>query len=217
MRVSKWFVALLFIGPFFAFAAPLSGKAAPAASPIPIATKKTAVFAGGCFWCMQPPFDKLKNEGVIAVRVGYAGGTKVNPTYEETSSGATGHRESVEVTYDPRKITYAKLLDVFWHNIDPFNKDGQFCDSGEQYTGAVFYNDEAEKIAFEKSRDEVKKTAVGSGEFATVARPYTNFYAAEGYHQSYYEKNPIRYNYYRHRCGRDDRLKAVWGAKSGGH
>ncbi len=173
---------------------------------------ETAVFAGGCFWCMQPPFDKLKSQGVISTRVGYAGGTKENPTYEETSAGGTGHREAIEVTYNPQKISYRKLLETFWHNVDPFDSRGQFCDKAEQYTSAVFYKSNSEKVEYEKSLNEVvKNTAKVKGEVATIAKPFTNFYPAEDYHQAYYSKNPIRYKYYRNGCGRDARLKEVWG------
>ena len=163
----------------------------------------TAIFAGGCFWCMQPPFDALKGNGVKAVRVGYSGGAKENPTYEETSKGQTGHREVVEVNYDPKKITYSQLLKVFWENIDPFDKYGQFCDKGEQYTSAVFYSNEQEKSAFEKTKPK--------GQVTTLILPAKKFYPAEEYHQSYYKKNPIRYKFYRYNCGRDKRLKEVWG------
>lgn len=163
----------------------------------------TAIFAGGCFWCMQPPFDALKGKGVNSVVVGYSGGTKENPTYEQTSAGGTGHRESIEVNYDPKKISYSQLIKIFWENIDPFDQYGQFCDKGEQYTSAVFYNNEQEKMEFEKTKPK--------GKVATLLLPAKKFYPAEEYHQSYYTKNPIRYKFYRYNCGRDKRLKEVWG------
>lgn len=172
---------------------------------------ETAIFAGGCFWCMQAPFDDLKKDGVIAVTVGYTGGTKDNPTYEETSAGTTGHREAVQVTFDPKKIDYDKLLNIFWANIDPVDKAGQFCDKGEQYTSAVFYTNDSQKKSAEESLLKIKKSLKVKGEIATALLPAKKFFAAEDYHQSYYSKNPIRYKYYRSRCGRDDRLKEVWG------
>ncbi|MFA6236344.1 MAG: peptide-methionine (S)-S-oxide reductase MsrA [Bacteriovorax sp.] len=163
----------------------------------------TAVFAGGCFWCMEPPFEALK--GVSTVKAGYAGGTKLNPTYEEVSSGTTGHKEVIEVTYDPKQVAYAQLLKVFWENIDPFDKHGQFCDKGSQYTSAVFASSEEAKKEFEKSRPK------GKGEVVTQLLPAATFYPAEEYHQDYYKKNPIRYKFYRYNCGRDNRLKEIWG------
>ena len=163
----------------------------------------TAIFSGGCFWCMQPPFDSLKSRGVIKTTVGYTGGTKENPTYEETSAGGTGHRESIEVVYDAKKISYQDLLKVFWENIDPFDQYGQFCDKGEQYTSAIFYTSEEQKKEAEASRPK--------GKVVTLILPAKKFYPAEEYHQSYYTKNPIRYKFYRFNCGRDKRLKEVWG------
>lgn len=175
------------------------------------ADSETAIFAGGCFWCMQGPFDDLKKEGVISVTVGYTGGTKDKPTYEETSAGNTGHREAVEVVFDPKKIAYSKLLKIFWANVDPVDKAGQFCDKGEQYTSAVFYSNDAQKKTYEDSLESIKAKKKVKGDITTVILPTKKFYAAEDYHQSYYTKNPIRYKYYRSRCGRDDRLKEVWG------
>lgn len=163
----------------------------------------TAIFAGGCFWCMQPPFDALKSKGVLKTTVGYTGGVKDNPTYEETSSGTTGHREAIQVDYDEKKISYRELLKVFWENIDPYNGKGQFCDKGEQYTSAIFYVNEAQKKEAEASKPK--------GKVETLILPAKKFYAAETYHQDYYLKNPIRYKFYRYNCGRDQRLKEVWG------
>jgi peptide-methionine (S)-S-oxide reductase len=174
------------------------------------ANQQVAIFAGGCFWCMQGPFDELP--GVLSTKVGYTGGTKDNPSYEETSSGSTGHREAVEVTFDPQKITYKKLLDVFWKNIDPLDAKGQFCDKGEQYTSAVFYLNEEQKKIFESSKSEIEKDAHLKSKIQTVLLPAKKFYSAEDYHQSYYKKNTVRYKYYRLRCGRDNRLKELWGA-----
>ncbi len=170
---------------------------------------ETATFAGGCFWCMEHPFDQL--DGVISVMPGYTGGSKKNPTYEEVSSGTTGHAESVQITYDPSKITYAKLLDVFWHNIDPTVKDQQFCDVGSQYRSAIFYHTMEQKQLAEASKNALEK----SGRFKhiyTEIVPASDFYPAEEYHQHYYKKNPVRYNFYRWNCGRDQRLHELWGA-----
>lgn len=164
-----------------------------------------AIFAGGCFWCMQGPFDQQK--GVASTRVGYTGGTKINPTYKEVSAGGTGHLESVEVSFDPTQVSYKELLAIFWKNIDPYNKAGQFCDTGEQYTSAIFYEGDAQKKAAEESKQAL---TLPKDKIATAIRPAMIFYAAEEYHQSYYKKNPLLYKYYRFRCGRDQRLKEVW-------
>ena len=164
-----------------------------------------ATFAGGCFWCMEPPFERLK--GVVSVTSGYTGGTKVNPTYEEVSEGGTGHRESVEVLYDPKQIGYAQLLDVFWHNVDPTNDHGQFCDNGLQYTTAIFVHDAEQRRLAEVSKAALQKKF----RVYTEILPAGPFYRAEEYHQDYYKKNPIRYHFYRFNCGRDQRLEQVWG------
>lgn len=166
----------------------------------------TAIFAGGCFWCMEPPFEKL--EGVISVTSGYTGGTKKNPTYEEVSAGGTGHTEAVKIEFDPKKISFKKLLEVFWRNIDPAAKDRQFCDSGSQYRSGIFYlNDEQKKEALESKKALEKKFPAIYTEISQAGE----FYPAEEYHQDYYKKNPIRYKYYRHGCGRDKRLEEIWG------
>lgn len=172
-----------------------------------------ATFAGGCFWCMEPPFEKL--DGVKAVISGYTGGWKKNPTYEEVSAGQTGHAESVEVQYDPQKITYQRLLQVFWHNIDPTAKDRQFCDSGNQYRSAIFYHNETEKKLAEDSKREIEKSGRINGEIYTQIVPASQFYPAEEYHQDFYKKNPIRYHSYRIGCRRDERLAQLWGAAAG--
>ena len=191
-------IALAAIG--FASLAPTAARAAT----------ETAIFAGGCFWCMVPPFEELP--GVITVTSGYTGGTKPNPTYEEVSAGGTGHAESVEVLYDPAKVGYERLLDVYWHNIDPTVSDRQFCDVGNQYRSAIFVKDGAQRKAAESSRDAVqKKLGVPVKTQIVDAGP---FYAAEDYHQDYYKKNPIRYRYYRWGCGRDARLEEIWGAEA---
>jgi len=170
-----------------------------------------ATFAGGCFWCMEPPFDKL--DGVISTTSGYTGGHVENPTYSQVSDGGTGHAESVEIRYDPNKVSYEKLLDVFWHNIDPLAKDRQFCDSGTQYRSAVFYHDEDQRALAIASRDRLAKEK--GWDIQTEIVPATKFYPAEEYHQDYYLKNPVRYKYYRNGCGRDQRLEQLWG--SSGH
>jgi len=174
-----------------------------------------ATFAGGCFWCMEPPYDKLP--GVVATISGYTGGRKANPTYEEVSSGTTGHAESVTVVYDPKKVTYEKLLDVFWHNIDPTVKDRQFCDGGNQYRTAIFYHDEAQRKAAEASKAALEKSKPFREPIVTEIVMAGPFYPAEDYHQDFYMKNPVRYQLYRSGCGRDARLKQLWGDQAGGH
>lgn len=167
-----------------------------------------ATFAGGCFWCMEPPFDELG--GVISTTPGYIGGTKKNPTYEEVSSGTTGHAEALQVVYDPKRITYEKLLEVFWRNIDPLTANGQFCDLGSQYRSAIFYHDGTQKSLAEKSKKTVQSRLKQPVVTEIVAASV--FYPAEEYHQDYYKKNPVRYKLYSHGCGRAQRLEEVWGA-----
>lgn len=170
-----------------------------------------ATFAGGCFWCMEAAFDKVA--GVEAVISGYTGGFRKNPTYEEVSSGTTGHAESVEILYNPSKISYAKLLDIFWHNIDPTVKDRQFCDVGTQYRSAIFYHTEDQKRLAEASKKALDASKRFQGPIYTEIVPATEFYRAEEYHQKYHEKNPLRYDFYRFNCGRDKRLKVLWGKR----
>jgi len=174
---------------------------------------KTASFAGGCFWCMEGPFDKL--DGVVSTTSGYAGGQKKNPSYEEVSAGGTGHAESVRVVYDPGKVTYERLLEVFWHNIDPLARDRQFCDTGNQYRSAIFYHDEEQRKAAEASKTALEASGKLKGPIATQIVAADEFWPAEDYHQDYYLKNPIRYRYYRAGCGRDGRLKEIWGERAG--
>jgi peptide-methionine (S)-S-oxide reductase len=168
---------------------------------------ETAIFAGGCFWCMEPPYDKL--DGVLATTSGFSGGDIEDPSYEEVARGNTKHIEVVQVRYNPEKVSYGKLLDVFWKNIDPLDDGGQFCDRGYQYTTAIFVNSEEQRQAAEASKRELK------GRFdqaiVTPIRDAKPFYAAKEYHQNYYEKRPIRYRFYRASCGRDGRLDEVWG------
>jgi len=167
-----------------------------------------ATFAGGCFWCMEPPFDKL--EGVISTTSGYTGGHTKNPTYKQTSSGKTGHTEAVQIIYDPKKVSYEKLLDVFWHNIDPTTPDQQFCDRGNQYRSEIFYHGEEQKRLAYASKAALNKNKPFKAPIVTQVTQASTFYAAEDYHQDYYKKNPIRYRYYRYGCGRDKRLEQLW-------
>jgi peptide-methionine (S)-S-oxide reductase len=186
----------------------LAGSDRPAAAAQAPGKLAKATFAGGCFWCMEPPFDKLP--GVVSTTSGYTGGSKKNPTYEEVSDGGTGHAESVEVVYDPAKISYAKLLDVYWHNVDPVTADAQFCDHGTQYRTAIFVHDAGQKRLAEESKAQVQKKFV-ERKVVTEIVPASTFYPAEEYHQDYYQKNPIRYKFYRTSCGRDARLEEIWG------
>ena len=181
-----------------------AAESSPGGTPLAKAT-----FDGGCFWCMEPPYDEL--EGVISTISGYTGGTKTNPTYEQVSAGATGHTEAVEITYDPKKISYEKLLDVFWRNIDPLTADAQFCDSGSQYRSAIFYHDQNQKTLAESSKKRLQSRF--KQPIVTEISRASEFYPAEDYHQDYYRKNPIRYKIYRYGCGRDKRLQELWGAQ----
>jgi peptide-methionine (S)-S-oxide reductase len=170
---------------------------------------ETATFAGGCFWCMEPPYDKL--DGVISTTSGYTGGHQTDPTYKQVSAGTTGHTEAVRIVYDPVKISYQKLLDVFWRNIDPTTPDRQFCDTGSQYRSGIFYHDDAQKRAAEESLRKLKQTKSFPEPVVTEITAASTFYPAEDYHQDYYQKNPLRYKYYRFACGRDKRLEQLWG------
>ncbi len=180
------------------------GAAIPADRPTAVAT-----FAGGCFWCIEHPFQQL--DGVIEVTSGYTGGQEVNPTYDHVSAGTTGHLEAVQITYDPAKITYAELLDVFWQQIDPTDAGGQFVDRGKQYRTAVFYHDEEQRRQAEASKAALAKSGRYDRPLVTEIVPAAAFYRAEEYHQDYAEKNPMRYGYYRHGSGRDQYLKKTWG------
>lgn len=174
------------------------------------AATQTAVFAGGCFWSMQKVFEPLLSQGIVKTTVGFAGGKKTSPTYDEVVSGSTGHYEAVEVVYDPGKISYEKILDVYWKNIDPYDKDGQFCDKGEQYRTAIFATDKQRKVA-QASKEKLVKSGTLKGTIATEIRAAEKFYAAEDYHQRFYAKNPVRYESYRLGCGRDRRVREIWG------
>ncbi len=196
------FVACLF--------APFGIAAAQPASP---ATTAKATFAGGCFWCVESDFDKV--DGVISTTSGYIGGKTANPTYEQVSSKATGHFEAVEIVFDPKKVSYEKLVEYFWRTIDPTDKNGQFCDKGAPYKTAIFTHDAAQLKAAQNSRDALEKTKPFKAPVVTEIIAATTFYPAETYHQDYYTKNPVRYKYYRTSCGRDARVKELWGAQAG--
>ena len=189
----------------FSFAAPTA--------PAPAGLEK-ATFAGGCFWCMETPFRGLA--GVNKVASGYIGGNVVDATYEQVSDGGTGHAEAVEIVFDPKKISYAKLLEIFWANIDPTVADQQFCDRGDQYRSAIFTHTpaQANAAAASKSKWQTDKRFVGRTIYTEIS-PASAFYAAEEYHQNYAQKNPTRYKYYRWNCGRDQRLEKIWGRAPG--
>lgn len=193
---------MILTAPFWSWA---NGKKAPSRA------YQQATFAAGCFWCIQPPYDDTK--GVIKTEVGYAGGSAENASYEKVARGLTAHYEVIQVTYDPSVVSYAELLDIFWKNIDPYNKDGQFCDRGDQYRSAIFYhNDQQKKLA-----QQTKKKIVEDPKYKKFTQVHTEiiafkeFFRGEEYHQSYYKKNPLKYKAYRYACGRDKRLKTIWG------
>ncbi|MDH5208509.1 MAG: peptide-methionine (S)-S-oxide reductase MsrA [Burkholderiaceae bacterium] len=205
-------------GLFLAAAMCIGGIAAQDRTPPPRSslagsTVAVATFAGGCFWCMEPPFDKL--DGVISTTSGYIGGTLPNPTYEQVSAGRTGHAEAVQVAYDPSRVTYEKLLDVFWHNVDPTVRDRQFCDVGSQYRTGIFVHNAEQRRLAEASKAALERTKPFKGSIVTEVVDAGTFYPAEEYHQDYYQKNPVRYRYYRAGCGRDARLREVWGDRAG--
>lgn len=178
----------------------------------PTATSGTvakAYFAGGCFWCMEEAFEKL--DGVLDVVSGYMGGSVKNPSYEQVSAGQTGHAESVEVRYDPAKVTYTQLLEAFWRNVDPITPNAQFCDHGNQYRAAIFYQGEDERRAAEDSKRAIEQSKRFSTPIVTQLTAASEFYPAEEYHQDFYKKNPIRYKYYKFTCGRSQRLESLWG------
>ncbi len=186
----------------------LSGQVSAASS-----TLEKATFAGGCFWCMEEAFEAV--DGVVSVVSGYTGGRKADPSYEEVSAGWTGHAEAIEVQFDPGKVSYSRLLEVFWHNIDPSTADRQFCDQGQQYRSAIFYQDEAQRKLAEESKRKVEQTKSFKEPIVTEVVSASTFYIAEEYHQDFYKKNPIRYKFYKFNCGRTQRLEELWGAKTG--
>jgi peptide-methionine (S)-S-oxide reductase len=206
VKTLKQWIAGLGVAVAMAFAA--HGHAQTAKPPAQSATAK-ATFAGGCFWCMEPPYDKLP--GVISTTSGYMGGKTKNPTYESISSGMTGHAEVVQIEYDPSKVSYATLVETFWRNVDPTQRDGQFCDHGSQYRTAIFYHNDEQKRVAEASKAALQKNKPFKGDIVTELAPAPEFYRAEEYHQDFYKKNPTRYKLYRTGCGRDARLQALWG------
>jgi peptide-methionine (S)-S-oxide reductase len=195
-------------------AAVVAALVAGAAEAAPAAPAAKATFAGGCFWCMEGPFEKLP--GVKSVTSGYTGGQKKNPTYEEVSAGTTGHAEAVQILYDPAQVSYEKLLAVFWRNIDPLQPNAQFCDHGSQYRSAIYFHDDAQRQAAMASKAALESSGKLRGPIVTEIVAAAVFYPAEEYHQDYYKKNPVRYHTYRMGCGRDRRLKELWGDQAGG-
>ena len=185
---------------------PASAQTPKSAAEKPAAAKAT--FAGGCFWCVEEAFDKVP--GVLATISGYTGGKTKSPTYEQVSGGRTGHTEAVQVEYDPKRVSYEKLLDVFWRNIDPTQRDAQFCDHGSQYRSGIFYHDDEQRKRAEASKAALMKNKPFKGEIVTEVTRASEFYAAEDYHQDYYQKNPVRYKFYKTGCGREARLKELW-------
>lgn len=192
----------------------LAAAVLTASAPLAAEETATAIFAGGCFWCMEKPFDVI--EGVRSTTSGYIGGTLPNPSYEQVSAGRTGHTEAVKIEYDPAKVSYETLLYVFWRNIDPLTPNAQFCDRGSQYRSGIFPLDEAQQKAAESSKAALEAAARFNRPIVTEITPASTFYAAEDYHQDYYRTNPVRYEFYRFNCGRDARLKSLWGEEAGG-
>ena len=201
-------IALIGVLLIVAAAGAQTGAAQPAAKKASTQTEM-AIFAGGCFWCMEPPFDKLP--GVKSTTSGYIGGRTLRPTYEQVSAGRTGHAEAVQVRYDPTRVSYQKLLDVFWRNIDPLAVDRQFCDVGDQYRSAIFTTGTEQQRLAETSKRKLEASGRFKQPIATQVVPASKFYPAEDYHQDYYRRNPVRYKFYRYNCGRDQRLEQLWG------
>jgi peptide-methionine (S)-S-oxide reductase len=196
-------------------AAALAFVAAVLLAGIARAETTVATFAGGCFWCMEPPFDVLS--GVLSTTSGYTGGRTQSPSYEQVSEGDTGHAEAVQIVYDPKQLSYEKLLDVFWHNVDPTTKDRQFCDVGSAYRATIFVHGAEQRRLAEASRAALQASGRFGRSIVTEIVEAGPFYAAEEYHQDYYQKNPLRYSYYRDRCGRDTRLRELWGKDAAAH
>jgi peptide-methionine (S)-S-oxide reductase len=189
----------------------VTSSKSPATTLPPTAEYATATFAGGCFWCMEPPFDRL--EGVISTISGYMGGHVDQPTYQQVSAGGSGHAEVVQITYDPSLIDYTTLLHNFWRNIDPTDANGQFCDKGRQYRSEIFYHNTEQRDLAEQSKTALNNKPF-TGKITTDITSAATFYPAEQYHQNYYQKNPISYKYYRYACGRDKRLEQLWGTQT---
>ncbi|HEY1253089.1 MAG TPA: peptide-methionine (S)-S-oxide reductase MsrA [Thermoanaerobaculia bacterium] len=197
----------------FGFA--MASVAALAAAQAPPAGKETVNFAGGCFWCEEAAFMDLP--GVISVTSGYTGGQTKNPTYEQVETGTTGHAESIQVVYDPSKIAFSKLLELFWHNVDPLDAGGQFCDRGSQYRSGIYYTTEDQHRQAEASKASLEMNPKFKGKIVTQILPASAFYRAEEYHQGFCKKQSFQYGMYRRGCGRDARLKELWGSAAGGH
>jgi peptide-methionine (S)-S-oxide reductase len=203
-------VALSILGSRLAGAAsPGDSRLAPVLVPVPTDSQRVATFAGGCFWSMQKAFDGVA--GVVSTTAGFAGGTKAKPSYEQVSEGGTGHAESVQLIYDPGKITYERLLDIYWHHIDPLTLNAAFCDHGAQYRSIIFYRDAEQQRLAEASKQALDRSHRFSTPIVTAIQPATPFYPAEEYHQQFYKKNPARYEAYRIGCGRDQRIRELWG------
>ncbi len=190
---------------------PAGADTRPAALPVARSGEATASFAGGCFWCMETAFEGVA--GIRSATSGYCGGTEEHPTYEQVGAGLTGHAESVQVIFDPRVISYAQVLDLYWHNSDPFSAEGQFCDRGHQYRPAIFFHDEAQRALAERTRRAIE--ARFKKKVVTEIVAYRAFWPAEVYHQDFYKKDPERYHSYREGCGRDRRLRELWGRDAG--
>lgn len=188
-------------------------SAAPAVATLPAGFER-ATFAGGCFWCMEAPFDRL--DGVVSTTSGYAGGDEPSPNYQSVSSGQTGHAEVVQIVFDPKRVRYEELLHVYWRNVDPVAKNRQFCDRGRQYRTAIYYHDDAQRAAALRSKAELESSGRFKKSIQTEIEAIGEFTPAESYHQNYAERNPLRYGYYRNACGRDDRLEELWGDEAGG-
>jgi peptide-methionine (S)-S-oxide reductase len=187
----------------------ISVAAAPRRAAQPATQHARATFAGGCFWCMEAVFDGLP--GVVSATSGYVGGSLPNPNYKQVSAGGTGHAEAVEVVFDPRRISYAQLLELFWKNVDPLTANRQFCDEGDQYRAAIFYHDAEQKRLADATKAAIERSRRFTQPIVTQIVPVSRFYRAEEYHQDYHLKNPVRYKYYKYQCGRAQRLKALWG------
>ncbi len=202
LLVTSWFSPILITG----VSTPRDVGAAATATPPKLST---ATFAMGCFWCGETAFEG--RPGVISVVSGYTGGSERNPTYEQVSNHMTSHLEAIRVTFDPARMAYDALLDIFWHSVDPTQGNGQFCDHGDQYRSAVFYHDEAQRLAVAKSKRAIEASGVLRKPIVTLVRPVVTFWPAEEYHQDFWNKNPVRYTTYRLGCGRDRRLAEIWG------
>jgi methionine-S-sulfoxide reductase len=192
----------------------VAGMAAAVAQGAPAQKSEVATFAGGCFWCVESDFDKV--DGVLSTVSGFMGGKTPNPTYKQVSAGGTGHAEVVQITYDPAKVSYQRLLDVFWRTVDPLDAGGQFCDRGDEYRTEVFTHSPEQQRLAEASKAALDASGRLGKKIVTAITPASQFTAAEEYHQDYYKKNPLQYRYYRFSCGRDARVKQVWGEEAGG-